>query len=131
MEEKKYKLANGIEITESELKQRQRNGGIKSAKGRMERKLLKQVAEEKLNKIVQKMTFQEVAIDSLIEYCQSEDAKPEIILKVLEFLRDTSGQKPTEKQIIDGSVGIKKIFITQKEKQETDNHINEVIKGDA
>ena len=72
----------------------------KSAKKRKENKLLKQVAEEKLNKLIAGKTFQELSLDKLIKYCESKEAKPEVIIKILEFLRDTSGQKPNEKQEI-------------------------------
>ena len=68
----------------------------KSVAKRKENKTLKQVAEEKLNKMIAGFTFQDFSIDKLIDYVKSEDAKPETILKILEFLRDTSGQTPTQ-----------------------------------
>ncbi len=44
-------------------------------------------------------------------------------------IRDTIGEKPTDKQIISGNVGVKKVFITQQEDAETDKHIDDVING--
>ena len=42
-------------------------------------------------------------------------------------IRDTIGEKPTDKQEIVGNLGIEKVFITPKEKKQTDNHIDDVI----
>ena len=83
-----------------------RSAQQKSVEARKENKRLAQVAEEKLNKAIEGITFQEVSIDKLIEYVKSSDAKPEIIIKILEFLRDTSGQKPSDKQEIIGDVNL-------------------------
>lgn len=69
----------------------------KSAAKRKENKAFAKVAEEKLNKLIYGITFQEFSMDKLIEYVESEEAKPEIIIKILELLRDSSGQKPTDK----------------------------------
>lgn len=46
-------------------------------------------------------------------------------------IRDTIGEKPSDKQIIEGNVGVKKVFITPQEQKNTDDHINEVINGNA
>lgn len=42
-------------------------------------------------------------------------------------IRDTIGEKPTDKQEISGNVGVQKIFITEQEHQETLKHIKDVI----
>ena len=63
---------------------------------RKENKLLKEVAAEKLLKKFGDVTFQDLTLDKLLEYCKKEGAEPETILKILTFLRDTSGQKPKE-----------------------------------
>lgn len=42
-------------------------------------------------------------------------------------IRDTIGEKPTDKQEITGAVGIQKVFITEKEHKETIQHIEDVI----
>lgn len=68
----------------------------KSVEKRKENKTLREVASEKLLKRIRDKTFQEIAIDELLNYVFSESAKPEIIIKILEFLRDTSGQKPKD-----------------------------------
>ena len=68
----------------------------KSVAKRKENKLLKEVAAEKLLKKFGDATFQDLTLDKLLEYCKKEGAEPETILKILTFLRDTSGQKPKE-----------------------------------
>ena len=97
LETEKYKFTkDNAEIAQKA----QRN----SVKRRKENKLLKEVAEDKLNKLIKGKSFQELSLDKLIKYCESKEAKPEVIIKILEFLRDTSGQKPTEKQEIKSEV---------------------------
>jgi hypothetical protein len=68
----------------------------KSAIKRKENKLLKEVAAEKLLKKFNGVSFQDFSLDKLLEYCKKEGAEPETVLKILTFLRDTSGQKPKE-----------------------------------
>lgn len=52
-------------------------------------------------------------------------------MKAFEVIRDTLGQKPTDKQEISGFNGepltVKKIFITKQEQEEIDKHIDDVI----
>ena len=69
---------------------------LKSAAKRKENKLLKEVAAEKLQKCINGVPFQEFSINKLIEYTKTIDADPEKVLKILAFLRDTSGQKPKD-----------------------------------
>ena len=68
----------------------------KSVAKRKENKLLKEVAAEKLLKKFNGVSFQDLTLDKLLEYCKKEGAEPETVLKILTFLRDTSGQKPKE-----------------------------------
>ena len=68
----------------------------KSVAKRKENKLLKEVAAEKLLKKFNGVSFQDLTLDKLLEYCKNEGAEPETVLKILTFLRDTSGQKPKE-----------------------------------
>ena len=42
-------------------------------------------------------------------------------------IRDTIGEKPTDKHEITGSVGVQKVFISEQEHNETLNHIEDVI----
>jgi hypothetical protein len=68
----------------------------KSVAKRKENKLLKEVAAEKLLKKFNGVSFQDLTLDKLLDYCKKEGAEPETVLKILTFLRDTSGQKPKE-----------------------------------
>ncbi|MBQ2175379.1 MAG: hypothetical protein II453_10030 [Alphaproteobacteria bacterium] len=99
----------------------------------------------KLKRAVKKL-FQEVAkqeLENLQEYAtlkMSEWVRQKLdnvemlstqelekIQKYLEFLRDSSGQKPSERTEINGNIGLEKIFITPDESKETNNHIDEFI----
>lgn len=42
-------------------------------------------------------------------------------------IRDTIGEKPTDKQEVIGNLGIEKVFITPKEAKQTDKHIDDII----
>lgn len=68
----------------------------KSVAKRKENKLMKEVATEALLKKFNGAEFQQLSIERLTEYCLSIDADVDMVLKVLTFLRDTSGQKPKE-----------------------------------
>lgn len=73
-------------------------------------------------------------LDNLASYLkrlsEKENLTPQeakILMEGLQFLRDSSGQKPTDKQEVIGNLGIEKVFITPKEAKQTDNHIDDVI----
>lgn len=53
--------------------------------------------------------------------------KFENAIKLLNIIKEPEAQSIN----LNGDVGVKKVFITPQEKTETDNHINEVINGDA
>lgn len=85
------------QLSKEELKKRQSNGGKKSAQVRRERKMLRQVAEEKLTEI---MSNGKTMQDNLIQKAAKlafEDGKLSDVIKFLEFMRDTAGQKPVDK----------------------------------
>ena len=63
---------------------------------RKENKLMRDVASEKLLKKFNGKTFQDLTIEKIMNYCLSDDADSEKVLKILTFLRDTAGQKPKE-----------------------------------
>lgn len=75
-----------------------RLGGLKTAQNRRERKALREVVEERLNaKLRNGKTVQQTLIEKAEELCLNKGAKLTDLVKFLEFLRDTSGQKPVEK----------------------------------
>lgn len=88
------------QLSKEELKKRQSNGGKKSGQVRREKKMMKQVAEEKLQKLLPcGKTFQEAGFDELEKLVLSGKITPKDLISILEFLRDTSGQQPIDKQI--------------------------------
>lgn len=68
----------------------------KSIQKRKENRLLKEIAMEKLHKKFSGKEFQDLSLDKLLNACVSDKAEAETVLKILTFLRDTSGQKPKE-----------------------------------
>jgi len=73
------------DLSKDELKKRQSNGGKKSAQVRRENKLIKDRILERMGE-----TDWDAMIDGLINRAIESD-------KAFEILRDTIGQKPTEK----------------------------------
>ena len=63
---------------------------------RKENKLMNQVAAEALVKKFKGAEFQEASIQKFIEYCLSNEADIDTMLRIITFLRDTAGQKPKE-----------------------------------
>ena len=68
----------------------------KSVAKRKENKLMKQVAAEALVTKFKGVEFQEASIQKFIDYCLSNDADIDTMLRIITFLRDTAGQKPKE-----------------------------------
>lgn len=62
----------------------------------------------------------------LLSAITSKDLKEKV--KAAEYLRDTAGQKPETS--VTGSVTVEKVFVSEKEQEETLQHIKEVITGE-
>ena len=73
------------ELTREEAKKRGRNGGIKSGEARKEKKLFKEAIEKQLGQ----------SIDSMIKSMIDQANKGNV--QAITFLRDTIGEKPTDK----------------------------------
>lgn len=73
------------ERSENEVRELARKGGIKSGESRREKKLFKEAIEKKLGKSLDSM------IDSMIKQAQKGN------VQAITFLRDTIGEKPTDK----------------------------------
>jgi hypothetical protein len=73
------------DLSSEELKKRQRNGGKASVKARRENKLLKDAILDRMGE-----TDWDEMVDALIGRAKETD-------KAFEILRDTIGQKPSEK----------------------------------
>lgn len=101
---KNLEKSKGIFAIDKELarKAKKRSDEVKK-----EKKLLQQVAEEKLNKLYPDgTTFQEKSLNLIEEYILTGIVKPDDLIKMLTFLRDTAGQKPTDKQEITGNMNV-------------------------
>lgn len=68
-----------------------RKGGIKSGEAKREKKLFKEAIEKKLGKSLDSM------IDAMIEQANKGN------VQAIAFLRDTIGEKPTDRQEIESS----------------------------
>lgn len=73
------------ERSEEEVRELGRKGGIKSGEVRREKKLFKEAIEKKLGQTLDSM------IDSMIKQAQNGN------VQAITFLRDTIGEKPTDK----------------------------------
>ena len=73
------------ERSESEVRELGRKGGIKSGEARREKKLFREAIEKKLGTSIDSM------IDAMISQAQNGN------VQAITFLRDTIGEKPTDK----------------------------------
>ena len=85
-------------------------------------KALAPIQARSLKELAQKA--EEILIDE-----EASLSEIKLAMEILTFLRDSSGQKPTDKQEFSGSVGVQTVYITAEEDQETDKHIDDVING--
>jgi len=86
------------DLSKDELKKRQSNGGKKSAVAKKQNKAFREIIIERLKVLEQGgKTTKEVLIWKLIDKIQDEKTDIKDLLKALEFLRDSSGEKPTDK----------------------------------
>lgn len=73
------------ERTEEELREMRRKGGINSGKARREKKLFREAIEKKLGQSLDSM------VDAMIDQAKNGN------VQAITFLRDTIGEKPTDK----------------------------------
>lgn len=101
----------------SEQREIRQKGGIKSGEVRRARKTLK----EELLLLLENGDNQQKMSVALFQKALKGD------IKAFEVIRDTIGEKPTDKQQLTGGVEIQKIFITEEERKAVEKHINDVI----
>ena len=107
--------------SESEAREKGKNGGKKSGEVRRERKAIK----EELLLLLSQGDLQEKLSLALINKALSGD------VRAFETIRDTIGEKPIEKQEILSNTGFQKIFVTPEEISQANQHIDEVINDRA
>ena len=105
-----------------------RQGGIASGIAKREKRTMREIAEIILSKDV--MTSDGVVTGKYAVLAKVIDKALKGDLQAATFIRDTIGEKPTDKQEITGSLGVKKVFVTKEEQAEVEEHIADVI-GDG
>ena len=106
-----------------------RLGGIASGKAKRERKTIREELEFLLEKKLKNNKGEDISTREAISTAMIGQAIKGNV-KAFIAIRDTIGEKPTDKQEITGSLGIKKVFITKEEQAEVEEHIADVI-GDG
>lgn len=107
-----------------------RKGGLKKAENERKKKTMKEMLDYLLTKEItdskgnKKETLEAICIAQIGQALKGN-------VKAFESIRDTIGQKPTEKKEITGSNGeplaIKKVFVTPEEVAEAKKHIKDII----
>lgn len=105
-----------------------RQGGIASGIAKREKRTMREIAEIILSKDV--MTSDGVVTGKYVILAKVIDKALKGDLQAATFIRDTIGEKPSDKQEITGSLGVKKVFVTKEEQAEVEEHIADVI-GDG
>lgn len=105
-----------------------RQGGIASGIAKREKRTMREIAEIILSKDV--TTSDGVVTGKYAVLAKVIDKALKGDLQAATFIRDTIGEKPSDKQEITGSLGVKKVFVTKEEQAEVEEHIADVI-GDG
>lgn len=105
-----------------------RQGGIASGIAKREKRTMREIAEIILSKDV--ITSDGVVTGKYAVLAKVIDKALKGDLQAATFIRDTIGEKPTDKQEITGSLGVKKVFVTKEEQAEVEEHIADVIGDD-
>ena len=115
--------------TGSEQVEIARLGGFASGKAKRARKTIREELEFLLAKQLKNNKGEDISTREAISTAMIGQAIKGNV-KAFIAIRDTIGEKPTDKQEITGSLGIKKVFITKEEQAEVEEHIADVI-GDG
>lgn len=127
MNEKSLKnLKKYSELTPEEIKAMSSKGGKKSAEIKRKRKALREellalLSAKTKDENGKKETLQKKISVALINKAIAGDTK------AFEVIRDTIGEKPTDKQEISGNLEVQKIFVSPEMHKETLEHIKSVI----
>lgn len=105
-----------------------RQGGIASGIAKREKRTMREIAEIILSKDV--MTSDGVVTGKYAVLAEVIKKALKGDLQAATFIRDTIGEKPTDKQEITGNLGVKKVFVTKEDQAEVEEHIADVI-GDG
>lgn len=115
-----------------EAKKNGRKGGIASGEARRAKKTMKEMLDYLLEKEIansrtgESVTYREAILTSCIKKAIKGD------VKAAQFVRDTAGEAPINKTEVTGKDGaplVQKVFVTENEKREIDNKIDDIING--
>lgn len=118
--------------TEKEQREIQVKGGIASGEARRAKKTMKEMLDYLLEKEIansrtgESVTYREAILTSCIKKAIKGD------VKAAQFVRDTAGEAPINKTEVTGKDGaplVQKVFVTENEKREIDNKIDDIING--
>lgn len=107
-------------------------GGIASGEARRNKKTMKQMLDYLLEKEIvnqstgEMVTCREAMLSSMVKKAIKGD------VKACQFVRDTSGEAPVTKTEVSGKNGmplIQKVFVTQKDIDEVDKKIDNLLNG--
>ena len=105
-------------LTSNEARENGKIGGIKSGEIRREKRKLKEELLFLLDCKIDNVTIREKICVALIQKALNGD------IKAFEVIRDTIGEKPTNKTDINSGIRIQRIFIDEETKKLADKHIN-------
>lgn len=117
--------------TEKEARELGRKGGIASGEARRNKKTMKEMLDYLLEKEIEnsrtgeKVTYREAILTSAIKKAIKGD------IKASQFIRDTAGEMPATKTEVTGKDGmplIQKVFVSEKELQEINQKIDDMLK---
>lgn len=109
-----------------------RKGGIASGEAKRAKKTMKEMLDYLLEKEIansktgESVTYREAILTSCIKKAIKGD------VKAAQFVRDTAGEAPINKTEVTGKDGaplVQKVFVTENEKIEIDNKIDDIING--
>ena len=95
-----------------------RQGAIASTAVRREKRTMREIAEIILSKNV--TTSDGVVTGKYAVLAKVIDKALKGDLQAATFIRDTIGEKPTDKQEITGNLGVRKVFVTKEEQAEVE-----------
>lgn len=109
--------------TKNEQREIAKKAGIKSGESRRIVKTFRELLNEQLTEKDQdKKSIKELITNKLIKTALKGN------LKAIEMIRDTVGEKPTDKIETSGSVQIQKVFVTPEMQTEADRIIDDKLK---
>lgn len=111
-----------------EAKKNGRKGGIKSGEAKRRRKTMREMldyllSKEITNKNGEKATTLEAVMVATIKKALTGDTR------AAEFIRDTIGEKPTDRQEITGALDIQKEYILPAEVEQFKEHYKQAVEG--